>query len=188
MRYANFSLREEIMAYEKKLCILKQIGKGFTADGMPLMGAVYAERLGSDLTLTPRIAGLAPLREGRYALAAVVGRKEYCLELKGNTALRVPACPSLENGFAVGSRMPDFTFFLDLDPAVGRGRISSAHFDRLEKEKLSFHQRVYEGYLKVMEEGGGRFIRIDASKSVEEVRNEIYAHLDRIFFGERENG
>ena len=38
------------MAYEKKLCILKQIGKGFTADGMPLMGAVYAERLGSDLT------------------------------------------------------------------------------------------------------------------------------------------
>ena len=89
------------MAYEKKLCILKQIGKGFTADGMPLMGAVYAERLGSDLTLTPRIAGLAPLHEGRYALAVVVGRKEYCLELKGNTALRVPGCPSLENGFAV---------------------------------------------------------------------------------------
>ena len=89
------------MAYEKKLCILKQIGKGFTADGMPLMGAVYAERLGSDLTLTPRIAGLAPLHEGRYALAAVVGRKEYCLELKGSTALRVPGCPSLENGFAV---------------------------------------------------------------------------------------
>src|SRR5699024_4224525 len=77
------------------------IGKGFTADGMPLMGAVYAERLGSDLTLTPRIAGLAPLHEGRFALAVVVGRKEYCLELKGNTALRVPACPSLENGFAV---------------------------------------------------------------------------------------
>lgn len=89
------------MAYEKKLCILKQIGKGFTADGMPLMGAVYAERLGSDLTLTPRIAGLAPLHEGRYALAVVVGRKEYCLELKGSTALRVPGCPSLENGFAV---------------------------------------------------------------------------------------
>ena len=89
------------MAYEKKLCILKQIGKGFTADGMPLMGAVYAERLGSELTLTPRIAGLAPLREGRYALAAVVGKKEYCFELKGNTSLRAPDCPSLENGFAV---------------------------------------------------------------------------------------
>ena len=89
------------MAYEKKLCILKQIGKGFTADGMPLMGAVYAERLGNELTLTPRIAGLAPLREGRYALAAIVGKKEYCFELKGNTSLRAPDCPSLENGFAV---------------------------------------------------------------------------------------
>ena len=89
------------MAYEKKLCILKQIGKGFTADGMPLMGAVYAERLGSELTITPRIAGLAPLREGRYALAVKVGERAYCLELRGSTPLRVPGCPSLENGFAV---------------------------------------------------------------------------------------
>ncbi len=89
------------MAYEKKLCILKQIGKGFTADGMPLMGAVYAERLGNELTITPRIAGLAPLKEGRYALAVLVGDREYCLELRGNTALRVPAGPSLEGGFAV---------------------------------------------------------------------------------------
>lgn len=118
------------MAYEKKLCILKQIGKGFTADGMPLMGAVYAERLGSELTITPRIAGLAPLKEGRYALAVLVGRKEYCLELKGNTALRVPDCPSLEGGFAVllcfvsreaepvafgscGSAQSDYTALLD---------------------------------------------------------------------------
>lgn len=89
------------MAYEKRLCILKQIGKGFTADGMPLMGAVYAERFGSELTITPRIAGLAPLREGRYAIAVVVGQKEYCLELKSNSPLRVPESPSLENGFAV---------------------------------------------------------------------------------------
>ena len=40
-------------------------------------------------------------------------------------------CVGVINGFAVGGRMPDFTFFLDLDQAVGRGRISSAHFDRL---------------------------------------------------------
>jgi len=89
------------MAYEKRLCILKQIGKGFTADGMPLMGAVYAERFGKELTVTPRIAGLAPLREGRYAIAVWVNGKEYCLELKGNSSLRLPDSPSLENGFAV---------------------------------------------------------------------------------------
>lgn len=89
------------MAYEKRLCILKQIGKGFTADGMPLMGAVYAERFGRELTVTPRIAGLAPLREGRYAIAVWVDGKSYCLELKSNSPLRLPDSPSLENGFSV---------------------------------------------------------------------------------------
>ncbi len=88
------------MSYEKRLCILKQIKKGFTADGSPLTGAVYAERMGSELTVTPRIAGLAPVGEGRYALAVRVGEKGYCLELKGNEALRVPDAPSLERGFS----------------------------------------------------------------------------------------
>lgn len=89
------------MSYEKRLCILKQIKKGFTADGAPLTGAVYAERLGEELTLTPRIAGLAPVREGRYALAVWAGGKTYCLELRGNSPLRVPGAPSLERGVGV---------------------------------------------------------------------------------------
>ncbi len=97
-------------------------------------------------------------------------------------------CVAVINGFAVDRCMPDYTFFLDLDPAVGRGRIKSADFDRLEKEKMTFHQRVYDGYVKLIGEDSGRFIRIDASKSVEEVRREIYAHLDRIFSGERRDG
>lgn len=97
-------------------------------------------------------------------------------------------CVAIINGFAVDGFMPDYTFFLDLDPAVGRGRIKSADFDRLEKEKLTFHQRVYDGYMKLMEENPDRFIRIDASRTVEEVRNEIYARLDGIFCKERRDG
>ncbi len=88
------------MAYEKRLCILKQLKNGFTADGGPLSGAVYAERMNGELILTPRIAGIAPVQNGRYALAVRVGTSDYCLELKGNTALRVPSSPSLEGGFA----------------------------------------------------------------------------------------
>ena len=61
------------MAYEKRLCVLKQIKKGFSADGSPLSGAVYAERMGSELTVTPRLAGIAPVKEGRYALAVWAG-------------------------------------------------------------------------------------------------------------------
>ncbi len=88
------------MAYEKRLCVLKQVKKGFTADGGQLSGAVYAERYNGELTFTPRIAGLAPVREGRYALAVQVGERKYCLELKGNRPLRVPDAPTLERGFS----------------------------------------------------------------------------------------
>ena len=85
--------------------------------------------------------------------------------------------------------MPDYTFFLDLDPEVGRGRIRSDAFDRLEQEKLTFHRRVYDGYMKLLSEEPERFIRIDASGTVEEVKEAIYASLDEIFqIRERNNG
>lgn len=89
------------MSYEKRLCILKQIRKGFSADGGPLSGAVYAERLGGELILTPRVTGIAPVREGRYALAVWAGGETYCLELKGGQQLRIPSAPSIQEGFSV---------------------------------------------------------------------------------------
>lgn len=88
------------MPYEKRLCVLKQLKKGFSADGSPLSGAVYAERLGHELILSPKIAGLSPLREGRYALAVWIGGKTYCLELKGNEQLRISDTPPLKDGFS----------------------------------------------------------------------------------------
>ncbi|MDE5897347.1 MAG: hypothetical protein K2H43_06010 [Clostridia bacterium] len=86
------------MAYEKRVCVLKQIQRGFSADGGTLSGAVYAERLGSDLTIVPKLAGVAPLREGSYAIAVWAGGKIYCLELGGN--MRIPDAPSLAGGFS----------------------------------------------------------------------------------------
>ncbi len=88
------------MAYEKRVCVLKQVKKGFSADGGELTGAVYCERLGETLTVTPRLLGLAPVKEGRYALALAVGEKTYCLELAGNARLTVEKAPSLRGGFA----------------------------------------------------------------------------------------
>ena len=77
------------MAYEKRVCVLRQVRKGFSADGSALTGAVYAERLGTELTLTPRIAALSPLKDGRYALFIWVDGKTYCLELRGGAPIRV---------------------------------------------------------------------------------------------------
>jgi dTMP kinase len=44
---------------------------------------------------------------------------------------------------------PDVTFLLDLEPEVAMRREKMD--DRIEKERLSFHKRVREGYLKVAE-------------------------------------
>ncbi len=88
------------MAYEKRLCVLKQIKKGFTADGEAPAGAVFAERLDGTLTVTPRLAGLAAVSEGRYALAVWAGGKTYCFEWKDNRPFSVSGAPSLEGGFS----------------------------------------------------------------------------------------
>lgn len=88
------------MAYEKRLCILKQVKKGFTADGAPLTGAVYAERLGTELVVTPRIAGLAPLSEGKYVLCIGAGGKRYFAELGGKDGIRFADAPTIGGGFS----------------------------------------------------------------------------------------
>ncbi len=89
------------MAYEKRVCVLKQVKKGFSADGGMLSGAVYAERLGGTLTLTPKIGNLAPLKEGRYGLAVWIGGTIFCMELHGNRPLKTQAAQSLNDGFSV---------------------------------------------------------------------------------------
>lgn len=89
------------MAYEKRVCVLKQVKKGFSADGSALSGAVYAERLGKELTITPRILGIAPVKDGRYALAVCAEGETALLELRGNAPLKVADFPSIKAGFSV---------------------------------------------------------------------------------------
>jgi len=45
--------------------------------------------------------------------------------------------------------------------------------DRLEQESLHFFQRVVEGYSTLAEGDPGRFIRVDASRSIEVVHEDI---------------
>ena len=88
------------MAFEKRVCVLKQVKKGFTADGSALSGAVYCERLGEELTVSPRLLGIAPVREGRYALALWIEGQVLISELKDSGSVRLPS-PSIKAGLAV---------------------------------------------------------------------------------------
>lgn len=73
--------------------------------------------------------------------------------------------------FATSDLIPDLTFFLDLDPQVGLKRIhkTNQELDRIESEKLSFHEKVRNGFLALAEEETERFVILDASESPEEV-------------------
>ncbi len=88
------------------------------------------------------------------------------------------------NEFAIDETMPDMTFFLDLKPEEGLKRIAQHRSDevnRLDLEKLSFHEKVYEGYQLLLKKYPSRIIKIDASKTVEEETEEIVKIiLDRL--------
>lgn len=82
------------------------------------------------------------------------------------------------NELAVNGCMPDLTFFMDLDPEIGKSRISEDVQDRLESEALEFHRKVYYGYKELAERYSERFVVIDASASREEMRDAILAKLE----------
>lgn len=87
------------------------------------------------------------------------------------------------NEFAINGVMPDLTFYFKIDPEVGLQRIdksSEREKNRLDLESLSFHQKVQEGYQKVLERFPDRMIVIDAEKSIEEVVNDVKTALKRV--------
>ena len=68
--------------------------------------------------------------------------------------------------------MPDLTIYFDVTPDVGLSRIRKDHegaMDRLEKEALSFHQRVYDSYMEIVKNNPDRIKTIDAAQPVEKV-------------------
>ena len=84
------------------------------------------------------------------------------------------------NRYAVMGCMPDVTFLMQLDPDVGKNRISERLQDRLELEKIEFHREVYRGYRALIEKFPDRIIGIDASRSIDEISEEIRKHLDKL--------
>lgn len=85
------------------------------------------------------------------------------------------------NREATGGVMPDITIYLDLAPEKGiaRKKQEDDHtLDRLEQEKMEFHQRVYEGYQALWKKYPNRIRRIDADQGTEEVFLQIKTEID----------
>lgn len=84
------------------------------------------------------------------------------------------------NKYATYGIMPDKTFWLDLLPSIGRERIKNEAMDRIELEKMEFHNNVRKGYEAIAKSEPMRVHRIDASLNEDEVWNEIRAILETI--------
>jgi dTMP kinase len=80
------------------------------------------------------------------------------------------------NKFAIGEYMPDISILFDLDPQIGLERINKSdcrEINRLDLEKLDFHERVRVGYSTVYENNKDRIVKIDANASREKVADQI---------------
>ncbi|AIQ44490.1 thymidylate kinase [Paenibacillus sp. FSL R7-0273] len=84
------------------------------------------------------------------------------------------------NEFATGGRKPDLTFYLDVDPEVGLSRIAAnqdREVNRLDLEKLDFHQKVREGYQLVVQSDLERVVVLDANRPIHMVEQDIVRTL-----------
>ena len=82
--------------------------------------------------------------------------------------------------FATQGLVPTITFYLDIDPVVAFKRKGGQDKgDRIEERDLSFHQKVREGYTKLAEKEP-RFVKIDATKSPEEILQIVIEKLRQV--------
>ena len=89
------------------------------------------------------------------------------------------------NGFAIGGTLPDITFLLDMDAGEAHGRIQRRDrpADRMESEPLAFYQAVRQGYLRAAEAEPSRFAVLDATRSEEQLADDIRGILLEKFHG-----
>jgi dTMP kinase len=77
------------------------------------------------------------------------------------------------NLLATGGVLPDLTLLLDLDPAVGIGRIEGRALDLFERMDVAFHRRVRQGYLEIARAEKERIVILNATRDQEAVHVEI---------------
>ncbi len=92
---------------------------------------------------------------------------------------------NLQN-FAIGSAVPDITFFIDipLDEVERRkALVKKESLDRIELSEREFYEKVREGYLELAKENERIFL-IDGQNSIEKIQEEIRSIVNSV--GENE--
>lgn len=83
------------------------------------------------------------------------------------------------NFVAVQGLLPDWTFYLDINPQTGLLRqANKRNLDRIEQRNGGFFQRVVEGYEQLVNEY--RLIRLDGNEAAEVIHHQVVTLLSKI--------
>jgi dTMP kinase len=84
--------------------------------------------------------------------------------------------------WATEGALPALTILLDLDPQAARARLDSDDkpFDRLEAEKLEFHERVRAAFLELADADPERFFVLDATAPVADLAEQIRERVAKL--------
>ena len=85
------------------------------------------------------------------------------------------------NDFGIGDVYPDLTLFFHIDPKKTLERkFGDGKTDRLENLGDEFHEKVYNGYIKLLDKYPENIKIIDANGSIEEVLAESIGEIEKI--------
>ena len=88
------------------------------------------------------------------------------------------------NEFATDGLKPDLTLYFDIDTDLALARIMknrSEEVNRLDLERAEMHRKVRQGYLEIVAKEPERFVKIDASQSLEKVTTDALTAIKERF-------
>ena len=75
---------------------------------------------------------------------------------------------------------PDLTILFDLSPEIALQRAKNrSELDRFESEPIDFHQRIREAYLNLANDNVERYVVIDASKDIQNVKDQVQKKVNQ---------
>ena len=76
--------------------------------------------------------------------------------------------------------IPDLTLLFDLSPEIALQRAKNrSELDRFESEPMDFHQRIREAYLTLANDNIERYVVIDATKDIQNVKDQVQKQLNQ---------
>ncbi len=76
--------------------------------------------------------------------------------------------------------IPDLTILFDLSPEIALQRAKNrSELDRFESEPIDFHRRIREAYLNLANDNVERYVVIDASKDIQNVKDQVQKKVNQ---------